>query len=43
VDGTVYATLGKKKSGHGLQAIELYKEGKLEEEKGGDIPLTLPF
>jgi len=29
----VKATLGKKKSGHGLQAINYYKEGKLEELK----------
>ena len=72
LNDVVYATLGKKKSGHGLQAIELYKEGKLEElknycmddvkltcelfnygvkndgifylnEKGNDMPLTLPF
>lgn len=27
----VRATLGQKKSGHGLQAIELYKEGKIDE------------
>ena len=27
----LFATLNKKKSGHGLQAIELYKEGKMEE------------
>ncbi|OGK15260.1 hypothetical protein A2774_02430 [Candidatus Roizmanbacteria bacterium RIFCSPHIGHO2_01_FULL_39_12c] len=27
----ISATLGKKKSGHGLQAIQLYKEGKFEE------------
>jgi DEAD/DEAH box helicase domain-containing protein len=27
------ATLGKKKSGHGLQAIDLYKEGKWDELK----------
>lgn len=27
------ATLGRKKSGHGFQAIELYKEGKIDELK----------
>lgn len=27
------ATLGKRKTGHGLQAIDLYKEGKIEELK----------
>ncbi len=27
------ATLGKKKTGHGLQAIDLYNEGKIEELK----------
>lgn len=31
LDDIVKATLGKKKSGHGLQAINYYKEGKLEE------------
>lgn len=29
----VYATFGKKKSGHGLMAIDYYKEGKWEELK----------
>lgn len=29
----VSATLGKKKSGHGLHAIELYKQGKFEDLK----------
>jgi len=29
----LFATLGKKKTGHGLQAIELYKEGKWEDLK----------
>jgi DEAD/DEAH box helicase domain-containing protein len=29
----VFATLGKKKSGHGLQAIDFYKEGKIDELK----------
>lgn len=39
----VKATLGKKKSGHGLQAINYYKEGKLEELKKyclDDVVLT---
>lgn len=39
----VNATLGKKKSGHGLQAINLYKEGKIEELKQyclDDVMLT---
>ena len=39
----VSATLGKKKSGHGLHAIELYKEGKFEELKNycfDDVILT---
>jgi DEAD/DEAH box helicase domain-containing protein len=43
LNDVVYATLGKKKSGHGLQAIELYKEGKLEELKSycmDDVRLT---
>jgi len=43
LNDVVYATLGKKKSGHGLQAIELYKEGKLEELKNycmDDVKLT---
>ncbi|OGK24908.1 hypothetical protein A2954_00795 [Candidatus Roizmanbacteria bacterium RIFCSPLOWO2_01_FULL_37_12] len=37
------ATLGKKKTGHGLQAIELYKEGKMDELKKyclDDVMLT---
>src|SRR3989338_3993626 len=29
----ISATLGKKKTGHGLQAIEFYKEGKMAELK----------
>lgn len=29
----IFATFAKKKSGHGLQAIELYKEGKFNELK----------
>ena len=43
LNDVVYATLGKKKSGHGLHAIELYKEGKLEELKNycmDDVRLT---
>lgn len=39
----VSATLGKKKSGHGLHAIELYKQGKFEELKNycfDDVILT---
>jgi len=89
LNDTVQATLGKKKTGHGLQAIDFYKEDKweelkkyclddvmltkelfdygvsnkkiyylnengkvninvnwgkyLEDKKGNDIPLTLPF
>lgn len=37
------ATLGKGKSGHGLKAIELYKEGKFEELKNyclDDVEIT---
>ena len=29
----IFATLGKKKTGHGLQAIQLYQEGKWEDLK----------
>lgn len=29
----LYATLGKKKTGHGLMAIDLYKEGKINQLK----------
>ncbi len=39
----LFATLGKKKTGHGLQAIEFYKEGKIEELKKyclDDVTLT---
>ena len=39
----MFATLGKKKTGHGLQAIELYKEGKWEDLKRyclDDVMLT---
>ncbi len=31
LDDLVRATLGKNKSGHGLQAIELYNQGKIDE------------
>ena len=39
----ILATLGKKKTGHGLQAIEFYKEGKWEDLKKyclSDVMLT---
>lgn len=39
----IKATLGKKKTGHGLQAINLYQEGKIEELKKyclDDVMLT---
>lgn len=39
----LFATLGKKKTGHGLAAIDLYKEGKLEELEQyclNDVKLT---
>ena len=39
----LFATLGKKKTGHGLQAIEFYKEGRIEELKKyclDDVMLT---
>lgn len=39
----LYATLGKKKTGHGLQAIQFFKEGRLEELKKyclDDVMLT---
>ncbi len=39
----VYATLGKKKSGHGFQAIDYYREGKITELKKyclNDVILT---
>lgn len=39
----VFATLGKKKSGHGLEAIEHYKNGRLEELRkycSDDVTLT---
>jgi DEAD/DEAH box helicase domain-containing protein len=38
-----YATLGKKKAGHGLQAVDMYREGKIEELKAyclKDVELT---
>lgn len=43
LNDVVNATLGKRKSGHGLKAIELYKEGKIEELKSycmDDVILT---
>jgi DEAD/DEAH box helicase domain-containing protein len=43
LNDTVRATLGKKKTGHGLQAIDFYKEGKWEELKRyclDDVMLT---
>ncbi len=39
----VWGTLGKQKSGHGLQAIEFYRQGKMDELKrycGDDVTLT---
>ena len=33
LDDLVKATLGKKKTGHGLHAIELYREGRIDELK----------
>ncbi len=33
LNDVIYATLGKKKSGHGLMAIDYYKEGKWDELK----------
>lgn len=39
----LYATLGKKKNGHGLIAINLYKQGKFDELKNyclSDVTLT---
>lgn len=33
LNDVIYATLGKKKSGHGLMAIDYYKEGKWKELK----------
>ncbi len=43
LNDTIQATLGKKKTGHGLQAIDFYKEGKWEELKKyclDDVMLT---
>lgn len=43
LDDLVQATLGKGKSGHGLHAIELYRQGKIEELSaycGDDVLLT---
>lgn len=31
LNDVVYATLGKKKTGHGLMAIDMYKEGRIDE------------
>lgn len=43
LNDVVFASLGKKKSGHGLIAIELYKEGRIDELKKyclDDVMLT---
>lgn len=43
LNDVVKATLGKEKSGHGLQAIQYYKEGKMDELKkycSDDVILT---
>jgi len=43
LNDTIKATLGKKKTGHGLEAIDFYKEGKWEELKKycmADVMLT---
>lgn len=43
LNDVVFATLGKKKSGHGLMAIDYYKEGKWDELKKyclDDVMLT---
>lgn len=43
LDDLVQATLGKGKSGHGLHAIELYRQGKMEELSAyckDDVQLT---
>ena len=43
LNDVVFATLGKRKTGHGLQAIELYKEKRWEELKKyclADVALT---
>lgn len=43
LNDTIRATLGKKKTGHGLQAIDFYREGKWEELKKycmDDVMLT---
>jgi DEAD/DEAH box helicase domain-containing protein len=43
LNDAILATLGKKKTGHGLQAIDFYKEGKWEELKRyclDDVMLT---
>ncbi len=43
LNDVIHATLGKKKSGHGLLAIEMYKEGRFDELKQyclDDVMLT---
>jgi hypothetical protein len=43
LNDVIYATFGKKKTGHGLQAIDFYKEGKWDELKKyclDDVMLT---
>jgi len=43
LNDVAFATLGKKKTGHGLEAIELYKEGRIDELKSyclNDVLLT---
>lgn len=43
LNDVISATLGKKKSGHGLMAIDMYKEGRLDELKqycSDDVTLT---
>ncbi len=43
LNDVIHATLGKKKSGHGLMAIDMYKEGRLDELKQyclDDVMLT---
>ena len=43
LNDVIAATLGKKKTGHGLMAIDMYKEGRFEELKQyclDDVMLT---
>ncbi|MBI2051600.1 ribonuclease H-like domain-containing protein [Candidatus Roizmanbacteria bacterium] len=43
LNDVLYATFGKRKTGHGLDAVNLYKEGKLDELKRyclDDVALT---